>query len=77
MKEIIFYTRAQCPLCDKAKELLELMKGDLNVSINEIDIHSSDHLVEQFGLMIPVVEYQGVVLQYGQIDPAELKKQLG
>ncbi|MBM7690983.1 glutaredoxin [Peribacillus deserti] len=76
MKEIMFYTRTQCPLCLKAKEALLIVQRDMQVSIKEIDIHSSDQLVERFGLMIPVVEYEGKVLQYGQIDPLKLQNQL-
>ncbi|WP_409295394.1 glutaredoxin family protein [Peribacillus sp. SCS-26] len=77
MTELIFYTRSQCPLCTKAKDVLEVLGAEHDISIKEIDIHSSDELVERFGLMIPVVEWKGEVLQYGQIDGAALIGQLG
>ncbi|RDI41068.1 glutaredoxin family protein [Falsibacillus pallidus] len=77
MKKLIFYTRNQCSLCRDAKEML-LLVADLHedVEIVEVDIDESDELTERFGLMIPVVELDGEVVQYGQIDPFEISNRL-
>ncbi len=55
--EVRLYTKKQCPLCDEAKQILIDLQADYPaLEIKEIDIETSDHLIEQFSLMIPVVE---------------------
>ncbi|TMU84394.1 glutaredoxin family protein [Bacillus sp. BHET2] len=76
MNSVIFYTRTQCGLCEDAKITLKLLQGELGFEITEIDIDDSDDLTERFGLMIPVVERGGEILQYGQIDYFTLSKRL-
>ncbi|RFU66997.1 glutaredoxin family protein [Peribacillus saganii] len=71
MDELILYTREKCPLCDKAKELL-----DGEFSFREVDIHSDDALIEKYGLMIPVLEYRGEAIQYGNLDLKDLRNRL-
>ncbi|MGM0854717.1 MAG: glutaredoxin family protein [Bacillota bacterium] len=76
MNQVLFYTRTQCGLCEEAKITLRLLQDELEFEINEIDIDESDDLIERFGLMIPVVELDGEILQYGQIDYFTLSKRL-
>lgn len=76
MKQVLFYTRNQCGLCQDAKITLKLLEDELGFEIKEIDIDESDDLTERFGLMIPVVEMEGKILQYGQIDYFTLSKRL-
>ncbi|WP_019242995.1 MULTISPECIES: glutaredoxin family protein [Bacillus] len=68
MEELILYSKDNCHLCDMAKRELEKIKQSEGVSFREIDIYQDDELLEEYGLMIPVVEYQGEMIQYGQID---------
>ncbi|WP_324611595.1 glutaredoxin family protein [Bacillus massiliglaciei] len=74
--EVRFYTRAQCPLCQKAKKILDELRLVHSVYYEEIDIHSSDELVEKYGLMIPVIERDGDVIGYGQINKNQLLQNL-
>lgn len=67
--KLVFYTRSRCQLCDDAKVLLEMLQEDLDFTIIERDIDQSDEWTEKYGLMIPVVEVDGEVLQYGMVDP--------
>ncbi|BCB05604.1 glutaredoxin family protein [Bacillus sp. KH172YL63] len=76
MNTVTFYTRSQCGLCEDAKLTLKLVQDDIGFEIKEIDIDGSDELTERFGLMIPVVEREGEILQYGQIDYFTLSKRL-
>ncbi|MGG4167434.1 glutaredoxin family protein [Rossellomorea vietnamensis] len=76
MNSVIFYTRTQCGLCEDAKITLKLLQDEMGFSIEEEDIDKSDDLTERFGLMIPVVELDGEILQYGQIDYFTLSKRL-
>lgn len=76
MNQVLFYTRTQCGLCEDAKITLKLLQDEMGFSIEEIDIEKNDELTERFGLMIPVVELNGEILQYGQIDYFTLSKRL-
>ncbi|EDL64652.1 glutaredoxin family protein [Bacillus sp. SG-1] len=74
--KVNFYTRDRCPLCVDAKLILNLIKEDIPFELSEYDIDLSDDLTERFGLMIPVVEMDGEIVQYGQIDYFTLSKRL-
>ncbi|MFI8575917.1 glutaredoxin family protein [Rossellomorea aquimaris] len=76
MNSVTFYTRTQCGLCEDAKITLKLLQDELGFEIIEIDIEETDELTERFGLMIPVVELDEEILQYGQVDYFTLSKRL-
>ncbi len=63
-----FYTKKDCPLCEEAKDLLKLLQREKTFTLLEVDIYANDRLLEQYGLMIPVVEVDGEIIQYGKID---------
>lgn len=71
--EIIFYTRKKCELCQDAKLLLEILQNEYDFTIIEREIDENDEWTEKYGLMIPVIEYNGEVIQYGQIDLLEME----
>lgn len=66
--EVIYYTRKKCELCEDGKLLLQILQKEYRFDIIEKDIDTSDELTERYGLMIPVVEIDGEIIQYGQID---------
>ncbi|WP_307258249.1 glutaredoxin family protein [Oikeobacillus pervagus] len=74
--EVFFYTRKKCPLCEEAKLNLQLVSEDIEIKIHEIDIETDDQLIEEYGLMIPVVKCQGNLIQYGQVDYVTLRNRL-
>ncbi|WP_338751410.1 glutaredoxin family protein [Bacillus sp. FJAT-52991] len=75
MKEIIFYTRPQCPLCIEAQIVLQLVQEEVPIVVHERNINEQDEWTEKYGLMIPVIEYNDEIIQYGAIDyPALIKK---
>lgn len=75
--EVRLYTKKQCPLCDEAKQILIDLQADYPaLEIKEIDIETSDHLIEQFSLMIPVVEIKGEIVQYGKVDYITISEHL-
>ena len=73
---IHFYTKKNCPLCEEAKDLLKLLQREMTFTLLEVDIYSNDKFLEQYGLMIPVIELNGQVLQYGHIDIDEVRHHL-
>lgn len=76
MPHITLYTRTSCPLCDKAKAVLLELKAERNFSLEEIDIGSSDELMEAYGLMIPVVLVDGVEAGFGSINKTDISNRL-
>jgi glutaredoxin len=71
-----FYTKVDCPLCDKAKAKLKELQHEINFTIKEFDIYKDDTLLEKYQLMIPVVEHEGEMLAYGQVDKEKVRKRL-
>lgn len=63
-----FYTRPGCHLCEEARLMLKLVQEDVSFTINEVNIEEDDALHEKYMLMIPVVEFENEIIQYGQID---------
>ena len=72
LNKLRLYSREKCPLCDHAKLVLEEVQKELGIQYEEIDIYSSDELTKLYGLMIPVVEWQGEIIQYGQVNKYKL-----
>ncbi len=46
---------AGCHLCDDAEKIVRRVAPGLGFKINKVDIASSDALVEQYGMTIPVL----------------------
>jgi len=76
LQQVVFYTRGKCHLCEDAKQILHLLRDDYLFDVVEKDIESSDEWTEKYGLMIPVIEIDGEIVQYGQIDPFTISKRL-
>ena len=64
----ILYTKDKCHLCEKAKRELQKARESIPFQYEEVDIETSDELIEKYGLMIPVLMLEGTMIQYGQID---------
>jgi glutaredoxin len=75
-REIILYSRNGCHLCEDAKDVLVLLQEEFEFHLQEIDIDQSDELTEKFGLYIPVIEVDGEIVQYGNIDHISLAADL-
>ena len=67
-----YYSRANCELCVDGLRTLKLVQEDLAFEIEVIDIETDEAIHEKYMLMIPVVEKEGQILQYGKIDYATL-----
>jgi len=76
LMEVIFYTRNRCPLCVDAKSILQYLQKEYRFQLIERDIEKSDEWTEKFGLMIPVVEIDGEIIQYGIIDTFTIEEKL-
>lgn len=74
--EVYYYTRKKCPLCVDGMLVLQMLQRQYPFELVEKDIEESDELTEKFGLMIPVVEIDGEIVQYGMIDPITMEEKL-
>ena len=70
------YTKADCPLCDEAKESLELLAAQFPIQIEEIDITANLGLFTKYKELIPVLELEGERLFIHRIHVKALKRKL-
>ena len=71
-----FYSRPNCELCIEGLQTLKIVQEDLSFTIEQYNIEGDDGLHEKYMLMIPVVERNGEVIQYGQLDYVTLYEAL-
>lgn len=73
---ILLYTRTDCHLCEKVKDLLESLKSEYNIQIQEIDISQDAELEKKYGDIIPVLDFPGGILLYGVIRKSQIRNAL-
>ncbi len=66
--EVKFYSKPYCELCTEGLMLLKIVLEDVPLSLNIINIEEDDEAHERYMLMIPVVEVEGNIIQYGRLD---------
>ncbi len=77
-RTITLYAKAECHLCDEARERLEDLLarrreiGLVEIGLVEIDIRRDDRLFERYRYRIPVIAVDGVERLEGRIEPAEI-----
>lgn len=74
---IKFYSKPDCELCVEGLHTLKIVQEDIDFTIEHYNIEEDDEVHEKYMLMIPVVERDGKVIQYGQLDYATLYEALG
>lgn len=73
---VTLYTRAGCHLCDDARAVLLSERVRTPFELEEVDIETSDGLVAEYGVRIPVVALDGVEVFEYTVDPAALATML-
>ena len=73
---IKFYSKPDCGLCIEGLHTLKIVQEDIDFTIEHCNIEEDDEAHEKYMLMIPVVEHNGKVVQYGQLDYATLYEAL-
>ncbi|MBL8951579.1 MAG: glutaredoxin family protein [Myxococcaceae bacterium] len=64
--QVTFYTKAGCPLCEEAEELLDEARDHLPLEIEKLDILRDDALFQRYRYRVPVI-------RVGNTDVLELK----
>ena len=70
------YTKADCPLCDEAKESLQSLAAQIAIQIEEIDITANLGLFTKYKELVPVLELEGKRLFVHRIHVKTLKRKL-
>lgn len=68
MKKITYYSKSDCGLCEEGLVTLKIVQEDVPCHIEIFNIEENDGLHEKYMFMIPVVECEGEIIQYGQLD---------
>lgn len=73
-KVLALYSTLGCHLCEQAKPHIFAALQHTDLSLKEIDIANDEALVEKYGLLIPVLAWQGRELHwpFDQQDIASL-----
>lgn len=70
-------SRAGCGLCDEMHEALEALRVEFALPpLAIVDVDSDPLLARRYGLKIPVLRLDGVVVSFGRLDAEELRRQL-
>ena len=69
---VTLYSRVGCHLCDEARAVLQAERDRTPFELVEVDIETSDELVAEYGIRIPVVTLDGVEVFEYRVDPGEL-----
>ncbi|OZM56034.1 glutaredoxin [Lottiidibacillus patelloidae] len=76
MKVVTFYTKENCPLCEKGLKLLEKVQLEEPFQIEVIDIYQDDELLAKYQIKIPVIAVGEDEIDCGIISYNTLRKRL-
>jgi glutaredoxin len=72
----LLFTKANCPLCEKAKAILRRLEEEQLLTWRPVDIESDDDLFRQYWDKIPVVALDDGRVWYGKISEFRLRRAL-
>jgi len=76
MTTVTIYSRLGCHLCDDAKNVLDLMREELNFEIVVINIDEDAELVKLYSDQVPVIHIDGEHHDFYKVDPVRFKSSL-
>lgn len=65
---LIFYSRPNCRLCEEGMNMMRLVQQEVPFEFATVDIEQDEDLHERYMMMIPVLEKDGEMIQYGILD---------
>jgi len=77
MTTVTLYTRADCHLCEDAREILIRAQARHGFELDERDIEADERLLGAYLERIPVVAIDGVEAFELFVDESELERMLG
>ncbi len=73
---VTLYTRADCPLCDEARALLDALAGRFGFAIEVVDIDAERELRARYNYAVPVIAVGGEEVARAPIRAAALEAAL-
>lgn len=73
---VTLYSKSDCPLCDKAEELVRKLQGEFAFALEVIDITADEVLFERYCFDIPVILIDGTQRFRGRVTEEELRDAL-
>jgi glutaredoxin len=73
---VIVYSRPGCHLCDEAKGVIEQVKHEIDLTLEEVNIEHDLELLEQYRYDIPVITINGVEAFRHRVGPSALRQAL-
>ena len=67
---VVLYAREGCHLCETARAVIVAERARSAFTFEEVDIETSDELVKDYGIRIPVVTVDGEERFEIEVDPA-------
>jgi hypothetical protein len=66
-----------CHLCERAREELGVLAGELGLEVEEVDITGVPDLERRYREWIPVIEVDGEEVSHYRVDEGLLRHKLG
>jgi glutaredoxin len=76
VRELILYTKRDCPLCDEAQHLLARLGPELGFAVYEVDIEGDAGLLRRYRYDVPVLALDGEVLLSAPLEEREVRRAL-
>ncbi|HLT82850.1 MAG TPA: glutaredoxin family protein [Phototrophicaceae bacterium] len=73
---VVLYSRSGCHLCDEARRVVVAECDRAATAWREVDVDAEPGLQARYGEYVPVVEVDGTVQGFWQIDPARVREAL-
>ena len=73
---VVLYSRPGCHLCDEARRVVVAECDRAQAAWREVDVDTDPQLQARYGEYVPVVEVDGTVQGFWQIDPARVRSAL-
>jgi glutaredoxin len=70
---VTLYVARDCHLCERARDELGTLAGELGFAVDEIDITGVPELESRYRKWIPVIEVEGERVSVYRVDPDELR----
>lgn len=72
--DFLVYTRAACPLCDEACDVLEQWQKKYGFALRTQSVEESTSLMSEYGESVPVVTVNGKVCFRGHVNEVLLRR---
>jgi thiol-disulfide isomerase/thioredoxin len=73
---IKFYIKPKCPLCDEVRTLLNQLRKEYPLNVEELNILDDPSLYERYKYEIPVLSFPDLFRFQGRINRDQLREKL-